>query len=1059
MQAYNRFDKNKTIFPYLVTSMKDAALYLLFLSLFLATQLQAQQSESEIKIYDFDDGLSHRNVFQIKQDKAGMIWLATINGLNRFDGYQFKHFSTNSEKGKLPVDVVSDIEIGQNGELMLASPDFLTSFSTNNYLVNSKKIKQGKIIRREALAPNNLCFAFDRWWCTIYNEKDGDNWLAFFQNDSLQITRKLKSAHTNRPFSYWNKQLFFAETGHQLVQLNENGEVLKTYIIGKPVEYNQHPRIVDIESTSDAVYVLLNDGRVFLMKKGAQEFKLLKTKVQLPETTRVGALCMAEDGDIWLGGLGELWFYDSWEGTWTDYDAPIRQVVKNTCTYRQIFRDDSGTLWLSTNFGAIKITHFDNLFTQYLSGGSEYCSNVYCSTRGVTEDDEGLIYIAYYNSIHVLDPKNNAIKPLFPNNDYFNYPFGLTYHNEALYTGNGIKIDLKTLDRDTLFNITGQEGGAVMVDKEDHIWLGYGTRLFKYFPLQKQLIPFEDSQGQWDSLNGVISYLYESPYNGDVWVATLDKGVYQIRDGEERIAHYHENAEKIFKLPANKVNAIVQTSETAIWLGTGRGLVHISSTATTTDVYTEDHGLPNTFINGVLSEGDSCLWLSTDNGLCRFSLSDKACLNFFTTDGLSSNEFNRISFFKSSKGRMYFGGLNGLNAFMPDAHFLVHKHERQKAPLILTAFSYLDGKSGHIITHDFEQQYVEESFEVQYHDNMFTINFALMDFRHTEQNEFQHYLEGFENEWSEPTSVPMVRYTNLPPGEFILHVRAHAGREEWNKQELLIPISVEPAFYQRPWFWPLMVVLALGLFYAFMQMRIKALKNRREELEREVKERTKELEAEKHKSEELLLNILPAGLAEELKENGFAKAKRHEMVTVMFSDFKGFSLISEQLEPEELVAEIDLCFRAFDEITERHGLEKIKTIGDAYLLVGGIDDTSENQAEAVIKAAMEIQEFMAAIAVERKLLEHHFFEARIGIHTGPLVAGIVGIRKFAYDIWGSTVNIASRMESNGTVGKVNLSQQTFDLVKEKFHCIPNGLYTENNTEIKMYLIEEYYGGK
>lgn len=1038
--------------------MKNTSLHILLLSLFLATTLQAQHTESEIKIYDFDDGLSHRNVFQIKQDQAGIIWLATINGLNRFDGYQFKHFFTNSEEGKLPIDVVSDIEIGKNGELMLASPDFMTTFSARNYTVKSKQIKEGDIIRRESLSPNNLCFAFDQWWCTIYNEKDGENWLASFDDDKLQLIKKLESAHTNRPFVYWNNQLFFAENGHQLVELNKDGQVINKYTIGHAITHNEHPRIVDIQAQANAVYVLLNDGRIFFKEKKSERFKALKTKNQLPQTTRVGALCMAEDGDIWLGGLGELWFYDTWAGTWTDYDAPIRQMVKNTCTYRQIFRDASETLWLSTNFGAIKITHFDNLFTQYLSGGSEYCSNVYCSTRGVTEDDKGLIYIAYYNSIHVLDPSNNAVKPLFPNNDYFNYPFGLVYHNQALYTGNGIKIDINTLSRDTLFDIKGQEGGAVMVDKKNHIWLGYGTNLFEYSPQQKKLITFEDSQGQWDSLSGVISYLYESPYNGDVWVGTLDNGVYQIRPDEGRIAHYGEDGEGIFKLPANKVNAILQTSENRIWFGTARGLVHINLSTSTSAIYTKDHGLPNTFINGVLSEGDSCLWLSTDNGLCRFSLKDEACLNFFTTDGLSSDEFNRISFFKSSKGRMYFGGLNGLNAFMPNAHFLVHKHERQKAPLILTAFSYLDGQDDHIVTQDFEQQNFEKAFEVQHHDNMFTINFALMDFRHTEQNEFQHYLEGYENDWSEATSVPMVRYTNLPPGEFLLHVRAHAGRDEWNSQELLIPINVEPALYQRSWFWPLMVLLAIGAFFAFMQIRVKALKKRREELEREVKDRTKELEAEKHKSEELLLNILPAGLAEELKENGFAKAKRHEMVTVMFSDFKGFSLISEQLEPEELVAEIDLCFRAFDEITERHGLEKIKTIGDAYLLVGGIDDTDENQAEAVIKAALEIQEFMAAIAVERKLLKHHYFEARVGIHTGPLVAGIVGIRKFAYDIWGSTVNIASRMESKGTVGKVNLSQQTYDLVKDKFRCEPYGLYSENNTEVKMYLVEEYLEG-
>ena len=166
---------------------------------------------------------------------------------------------------------------------MLASPDFMTSFSVNDYAVKSKQIKEGEIVRREALTPNNLCFAYDKWWCTIYNEKDGDNWLAFLQNDSLQITSKLKSAHTNRPIAYWNDQLFFAENGHQLVQLNENGEISKEYTIGSAINYNEHPRIVDIETKSKAIYVLLNDGRIFLMEKGEQAFKKLNTRLKKSE--------------------------------------------------------------------------------------------------------------------------------------------------------------------------------------------------------------------------------------------------------------------------------------------------------------------------------------------------------------------------------------------------------------------------------------------------------------------------------------------------------------------------------------------------------------------------------------------------------------------------------------------------------------------------------------------------------------------------------------------------------------------------------------------------------
>ena len=178
-------------------------------------------------------------------------------------------------------------------------------------------------------------------------------------------------------------------------------------------------------------------------------------------------------------------------------------------------------------------------------------------------------------------------------------------------------------------------------------------------------------------------------------------------------------------------------------------------------------------------------------------------------------------------------------------------------------------------------------------------------------------------------------------------------------KELILSIKIREAYYKSWWFWAICATLLYGGFYLIARYRIYAIRKREKELEELVKVRTRQLEKEKQKSEELLLNILPAGTADELKRFGSAKARRHEMVTVMFSDFKGFSRISEQLEPEELVAKIDHCFRAFDRIIEKHGLEKIKTVGDAYLCVGGI--ASENDvedAENVIHAALEIQHFM-----------------------------------------------------------------------------------------------------
>ncbi len=210
---------------------------------------------------------------------------------------------------------------------------------------------------------------------------------------------------------------------------------------------------------------------------------------------------------------------------------------------------------------------------------------------------------------------------------------------------------------------------------------------------------------------------------------------------------------------------------------------------------------------------------------------------------------------------------------------------------------------------------------------------------------------------------------------------------------------------------------------------------------------------EKKRSEELLLNILPEEVAEELKLKGSADAKQFDEVTVMFTDFRGFTQISEKLSPAELVEEIDTCFKAFDRIITKYNIEKIKTIGDSYMCAGGLPVSNSTHAVDVVSAALEIQKFMLEHSRERKNSGKEIFEIRIGVHTGPVVAGIVGLKKFAYDIWGDTVNIASRMESSSEPGKINISGHTHKLVQSHFICQHRGkIQAKNKGEIDMYFV-------
>lgn len=214
------------------------------------------------------------------------------------------------------------------------------------------------------------------------------------------------------------------------------------------------------------------------------------------------------------------------------------------------------------------------------------------------------------------------------------------------------------------------------------------------------------------------------------------------------------------------------------------------------------------------------------------------------------------------------------------------------------------------------------------------------------------------------------------------------------------------------------------------------------------------LDKQKDQIEHLLLNILPKEVASELQTSGKSTPRHFEEVSVLFTDFKGFTSIADLLSPKEVVEELNECFMAFDSIMEKYNLEKIKTIGDAYMCAGNIPSPDPDHAYKIIKAAMEIQNFVEnhnTSRVERGLAG---WEIRIGVHIGPVVAGVVGKKKYAYDIWGSTVNIASRMESNGTPGRVNISAHTHEIIKDRFECSHRGkIYAKNLGELDMYFVE------
>ncbi|MFT5165486.1 MAG: class 3 adenylate cyclase/ligand-binding sensor domain-containing protein [Saprospiraceae bacterium] len=1037
------------------------SLLIFLLLLFGLLSLNGQDKEIEIKVYSFEEGLTHRNVFKIAQDQEGFIWIATINGLNKFDGHNVLQYSSNNPEYTIPYDYVSDMVIDKDSLIWMSNPNYITVLDPFKNEVIKIQTDSTSAVFDQPRNFSSLTFdANGKILLNTYLDETGESAIQHLSdNGLLEDVMLCKGTYAKRGVIEKNGFYYLAYKENQVIKTDKAGALIKTFDFPELVKGTPSSAWVDyIQLTQDGtLWVLLNNGQVYFLENGQEQFREHPITSVIFSQGIASAMLVEDNGDIWVGGFDNLWFYEAASGKTINYDQRIKDIVKNNCNYRQIFKDDSGVIWIASDYGAIKLVKSDHAFTKYLDEGSEYCASGFCSTRGITEDEAGNIYFSYYNSIHVLDAQTNSLHPLFPQNDFFNFPFGLVYYKEAIYTGNGKRIDLKTLAVDTLFIEDMIDLGFPMVDHEGEIWIGFRNSIYIYDPELRKTRIYQEPNNLIDISKLDISYLYQSKSDNTIWVCTLEDGLYRLKKDKGVIGHYNTEETSIPKLRHNKVNGVFEDNDKNLWLGTGDGLHRWDLKTDKIKIYDTKSGLANNFINGLLPEGDTSVWVSTDVGLARIDLirGDAVSL-FLKEDGISANEFNRASFYQSKNGRMFFGGMSGINAFFPSAD-LTDKKRKRNNKILFSGFSKLDGNTDSVINKHSGLS-TKKPIELSYKDKFFSFEFALANFKNPGINNYSYKLEGFEKDWSKSSQSNVARYNSVPAGDYTFRVRAACGSDNWSEKELNVKVYVEEAFYKTWWFMGLSFLAALAIVAGILEYRLILSIQREKELKRDVKARTLELEHEKRKSDELLLNILPAEIAEELKQFGKAKAKRYNHVSILFTDFKGFTKIAEHLSPEDLVAEIDFCFKNFDAIIDTHGLEKIKTIGDAYMCVGGLPKPDVNNPIKVIEAALEIRDFMLRYVIERKKENRLFFEIRLGINTGDVVSGIVGTKKFAFDIWGDAVNIASRMEENSEVGKINITGVTYELVKDHFDCTYRGkIVAKNKGEIDMYFVERKVG--
>lgn len=362
-----------------------------------------------------------------------------------------------------------------------------------------------------------------------------------------------------------------------------------------------------------------------------------------------------------------------------------------------------------------------------------------------------------------------------------------------------------------------------------------------------------------------------------------------------------------------------------------------------------------------------------------------------------------------------------------------------------------DEETQHIIGKTINNKIIESTIQVKQKNSVVFVvgSSSLTGFNNVA---YSAKLEGYSSNWSNWSTNNHFKYSNLNVGEYTFRVRAidvMGGKSI----ELTEVIVIPPALYQNT-----LVQISLAILLALTVLTLIAWRKYRHakekhKLESIISRRTEELVKEKEKTDNLLTRVLPKETATELKETGKVNTQRFKTVTVLFSDIQGFTRITDETNPEELIDQLDKFFLNFDTVVDKYKIEKIKTIGDAYMCAGGIPKKNRTNPVEVVLAAIEMMHYMKHLK-DKSTNKSNIWDLRIGIDTGPVIAGVVGRNKLTYDIWGSTVNTASRMESSGEPGKINISENTYMFVKDYFICSYRGkMPVKNKGDIQMYFVE------
>ena len=979
------------------------AIAALFTALF--TPLYAQFSELDnyvSRTWTSSDGLPGNSVSDVLQSSDGFMYFGSYEALVRFDGYEFESINKYSDKKYSFISARSIFQDSQ-GNIWVGSNDEgvqkIGKDSTNSYSIDNG-------------LPNNSIRAFAE-------DKQHNIWIGtasgivYVTPSNMIVTPKINTDHEQ---DFVLVSQLYKDTADKIWMVTSTNRGLYYYSDGAFQRFTQIDEIGDF-TVSCISQDPNGDFWIGLSEKGIIKFSNGKiTHIEsgtFLDTTPVYDIYFDKYGTIWFGTQKGIVICNN--GKYTTYGG-TKSIMNSTIN--KLFEDREGNVWVTTDSEGIgKISPGKFRMTILNTGVNAICEdkkgNVWVGT------DEGLQ--CYKNGETLVE--NEATK--FCSNTRIRH-IALAQNGDLLVNCYTAPAQVR-ITSDGIVNWTTDDGIAgnktrvSLEAKNGDLYVGTTTGL-SVISKNGNIKNFTSSDG---FVNEYIMCIYEDNA-GNIWVGTDGDGVYILKNSK-LVQKYSAST----GLAGNVVFKITNDKDGAFWICTGTGIsllrTDITNNFADTTIFnfTSENGLQSDSIFQMIPDINGTVWMVSNRGITsvpynnfyEIEKGERTNLNvkYYTqNDGLKSSGANSTALsMMDSHGRIWFTMTDGFALYDP-----LKIRNKNVLPLVQIQSVKVD---------EVEYTRFEEPIIIPAGTKHVDIKYTGLSFIASEQNRFSHMMQGFDTKFSEYTTNRTVSYTNLKPGNYTFFVNIINADEFTSQEPAVVHFVQKPFIYQRYGFWIAVISVFMGAVVLIFLLVIHTNKKRQLLLETQIQMATVELQMAKDDSDRLLRSILPVSIAERMKGLAGERtiADRFENVTVLFSDIVGFTKTTSNESADNIVSSLNALTSRFDKRAAHMGVEKIKTIGDAYMAACGVPTPNENHAEVMLKFAVGMYKDLAEYNKTAKIK----FNIRIGLNSGPVIAGVIGQNKFIYDIWGDTVNVASRMESACSPGHIRITQSVKDLVE------------------------------